>query len=472
MGAANLIIAIQGPEPEANRRFAEAVTKQLQPLIGTDLQSIDYRADASRAFFEHNRALYLDRVELERIDDDLRKLIASKKNPAFLAFADADRGEIDDDPAKDLCRLKAGLEAREREEAFPSGYYESEDKSLLAVVAWTSSSGTGDSSGYRIRDDVQRIIDSTNPSSFGPVQAKLTGDVVSAINEHDALKSDIAWVSMVCVVLVLTVIVAYFRSIVSLGYIFFPTLLAIDQCLPPADLRALTPADLPESIKRQFRGKAGTVGRVALLFPVRVWANWDGHNLIRLADIMKNVALPDGTVVSAAGRTTLFAAMLRSVAHDGRTATAIALTAVAVTVIVLFRNIRISALVLLSLAVGLLWMGAAAALLGLKLNFLNFVTLPITFGIGIDYAVNMFARIASEPVERHPRAIAERGSAVALCSSTTIIGYSSLLIASNGALVSFGELANLGEAGCLLAALLLAPVVSACCETKSAKRPL
>jgi predicted RND superfamily exporter protein len=106
----------------------------------------------------------------------------------------------------------------------------------------------------------------------------------------------------------------------------------------------------------------------------------------------------------------------------------------------------------------------------MKLNFLNFVALPITFGIGVDYAVNVFARIVDEPPERHARGLAETGSAVTLCSSTTIIGYSSLLIASNGALVSFGKLANLGEIGCLLAALLLVPAVSARYKAKRGNR--
>jgi predicted exporter len=235
-GAANLIVAVEGPDAEANRRFAEAVAKNLQPLIGTDLRAIDYRADAGRAFFEHNKALYLDLVDLERIDDDLRKLIAGKKNPAFLAFADGVKGEVDDDPAEDLTRLKARLEKSEREDSFPSGYYESKDKTLLALIAWTSSSGTGDASGYRIRDDVQRIIASTNPSSFGPVRAQLTGDIISAIDEHDALRSDIAWVSMLCVALVLTVVGVYFRSIVSLGYIFFPTLLGVSMALAMTEL--------------------------------------------------------------------------------------------------------------------------------------------------------------------------------------------------------------------------------------------
>jgi predicted RND superfamily exporter protein len=114
----------------------------------------------------------------------------------------------------------------------------------------------------------------------------------------------------------------------------------------------------------------------------------------------------------------------------------------------------------LALFVGVLWMVGAAAAMGLKLNFLNFVALPVTLGIGVDYAVNVFARLTKERPEDHARALAETGSAVILCSSTTIIGYSSLLVASNGALRSFGKLADLGELGCLLAALLLVPTVA------------
>jgi predicted RND superfamily exporter protein len=222
-----LVVAVEGPDPSANERFAEALVKNLQPLLGSTLRAIDYRADASRPFFEHNQALYANLVDLQRIDDDVKKLVASKKNPMFLPFADPNKGEEDDDPAKDLHKLKKRLEAQKPKNAFPSGYYENQDRNLLAIITWTASSGTGDSSGFRIRDDVQRIIDTTRPAVFGQVKVSITGDVATAIEEHDALKSDIEWVSIVCTVLVLLVIALYFRSAFALGYVFFPTLLGV-----------------------------------------------------------------------------------------------------------------------------------------------------------------------------------------------------------------------------------------------------
>jgi uncharacterized protein len=776
-----LVIAVEGPDPHANERFADALVANLQPLVGRDLRAIDDRPDATRSFYEHNKILYAELGDLRRADDDLKKLLISKKNPAFVPFADPDLGEEKDEPAADLRRLKRDIERRQGAAPFPNGYYESPDRALLAIVAWTKSSGTGDLSGFQIRDDVQRVIDATGPARFGPVRAQITGDVESAIQEHDALKSDVEWVSLVCAVAVLLVISLYYRSVISLTYIFFPTLLGvatafgiaavtigylntntaflgsiilgnginfgiillaryreqrtrqpqgtvaqalevalrttaqptltaalaaaiaygslaltkfrgfqqfgevgglgmilcwaftysycpaliflwerlhrakprrateprtririaaaiianprallvavgaltllaawsiaprvrapfeydfsklrnqqsrqhgagdlyvrvgrifpqdlapvgiallphaddagafrdallikdcaaglanardpraadpdkaralcqrrvaageptggllsavataqaslpedqeaklaviadlrrrladpafelldpqqkeeIDAWAPPRDLGRLSIQDLPEPIARRFREVDGTLGRVALIYPVRVWANWDGHSLIRMSDTFQDVRLPTGEPVSAAGNSSMFAAMLRSISHDGPLATEVAFAGVALLVAILFRNIRSAALVLASLLTGMLWMGGAGAALGLRLNFLNFVALPITLGIGVDYAVNIFARLGTEPAGARARALAETGSAVALCSTTTIIGYSSLFMASNGALRSFGKLADLGEVGCLLAALLFVPSITGTTR-RSSRQPM
>ena len=48
---------------------------------------------------------------------------------------------------------------------------------------------------------------------------------------------------------------------------------------------------------------------------------------------------------------------------------------------------------------------------------------------------------------------------MALCSMTTMIGYSSLLLSRNRALRSFGLLADLGEIACLMAALVVLPAI-------------
>src|SRR5262249_14281355 len=109
--------------------------------------------------------------------------------------------------------------------------------------------------------------------------------------------------------------------------------------------------------------------------------------------------------------------------------------------------------------VGVLWMLGAAAWIGVRTNFLNFIALPITFGIGVDYGINIYLRYRLEGRGRVGRAVRATGGAVALCFLTTIVCYGALLVADNQALKSFGEMAILGEVACLLAAVAVMPAL-------------
>jgi predicted RND superfamily exporter protein len=90
-----------------------------------------------------------------------------------------------------------------------------------------------------------------------------------------------------------------------------------------------------------------------------------------------------------------------------------------------------------------------------RVTFLNFIALPITFGIGAEYALNVLTRYRED--RNIAQAVLSTGAAVALCSWTTIIGYGSLLAARNQALNGFGWMAILGEISCLMAAIIALP---------------
>ncbi len=112
---------------------------------------------------------------------------------------------------------------------------------------------------------------------------------------------------------------------------------------------------------------------------------------------------------------------------------------------------------------------AAAGGLGIRINFLDFVALPVTIGIGIDYAVNIAARHRAEGPGSAGRILAATGPAVALCSFTTIVGYASLLLSDNQGIRSFGLSALVGELTCVFAALVLAPALL---DLRRASRPV
>ena len=93
----------------------------------------------------------------------------------------------------------------------------------------------------------------------------------------------------------------------------------------------------------------------------------------------------------------------------------------------------------------------------MKYNFFNFIALPLTFGLGVDYPINVFVRCKQEGFKNISKVIRGSGSAVILCSLTTIIGYYTLLGAASQALASFAQLALFGEISCLVVAVVGVP---------------
>jgi len=117
-------------------------------------------------------------------------------------------------------------------------------------------------------------------------------------------------------------------------------------------------------------------------------------------------------------------------------------------------------------------MAGLAAAFGIKYNFFNFVALPTTLGIGVDYSINIYQRYKQDGPGSLIRALQRTGPAVFIASLTTIIGYGVLLISNSLALVSFGKLAILGECTCLATALILLPAVSQLIERRQKQASL
>jgi len=231
----------------------------------------------------------------------------------------------------------------------------------------------------------------------------------------------------------------------------------IEELRPPEDLRVVGEDDLPAELRRRYTEKDGTVGTVLLLYPNESFSSWRGQDAIRFAKVTREIPLPTGEVVRSASNSVIFADMVQSMLRDGPRATLFSLLAVVLLVALLTRSARGTGMVAGSLLAGVLWMVGAVAYVDEKINFLNFVALPITFGIGVDYAINVYSRYRVEGRGGMARAVLNTGGAVVLCSATTIIGYGSLLVADNRGLVSFGALAILGEFACLASGIALMP---------------
>ena len=155
----------------------------------------------------------------------------------------------------------------------------------------------------------------------------------------------------------------------------------------------------------------------------------------------------------------MFADVLRAMRRDALVLTTAAALLVMLVLAIVTRNAGSFLRVGSALIAGVLVMFGVAVLLHQKLNFFNFVALPTTFGIGIDYAINIDERIRQRGRRHLAEALAESGPAVVLASLTSILGYASLIPADSQALSSFGMLAMIGEVTCVLVAIILVPAL-------------
>ena len=235
-------------------------------------------------------------------------------------------------------------------------------------------------------------------------------------------------------------------------------LATIAKSRPPETLRVLQAADLPGLLLRRFTEADGRVGTVFYVKPKNEVVFADGHNHLRFSRTTDNLELPDGTKVMTASRSTIFAEMLESIRRDGPIASGVALFAVIAVVIVASRGSRSVIAVLGALAIGVAAVVGWAAIGGARINYVNFIALPITLGIGCEYPFNIADRArlldgdAAEAVRRS-------AGAVLLCSFTTVVGYGSLIFSDFQALVGFGKLAVVGELGCVFGAVLFVPAL-------------
>jgi predicted RND superfamily exporter protein len=226
---------------------------------------------------------------------------------------------------------------------------------------------------------------------------------------------------------------------------------------PPEDLRPLTVADIPEPLARRYVERNGARGCLLFANQASRFDGWNGRDMITFVDAVRALTLPPGTALG--GGAFVFADVLRAVVRAGPRATAAASVGVVVLVLIVLGWGRPAAVTFACALTATTLMIAIAALLGLKVNFLDFVALPITLGISVDYSANVVARERSGGAQRRENALATTGGAVVLCSWTTTVGYASLLLSSNAGIRSFGLMAILGEATCLLSALILAPAL-------------
>ncbi|MFQ5416600.1 MAG: MMPL family transporter [Myxococcota bacterium] len=155
----------------------------------------------------------------------------------------------------------------------------------------------------------------------------------------------------------------------------------------------------------------------------------------------------------------------RATVSSVREALVLALIAVALVVFALWRRLRDVLLVMAPLILGSLLTAATAVLIGLPVNFVNVVVLPLLLGIGVDGGIHLVHRHRLAQ-RAHPEAetaenLLETSTAQAVFFSavTTMASFGSLALAAHRGISSLGILLLIGVSYMLLCNLVLLPAL-------------
>ncbi len=240
----------------------------------------------------------------------------------------------------------------------------------------------------------------------------------------------------------------------------------------PDELKTISIESLPEPIARPFTEKNGTRGTIVYIVPRTGRSVYDADYLLEFADSFRETKLPNGEIIRGTGDSVIFADMLINVEEDAPKAILLSLLGTLAIVLLAFRGRAAGWMTLGALLLGMAWLVGVLQWTDTRLNFLNFVCLPISIGVGADYALNVMKRHGLLGVAGLQRMLVETGGAVVLCSLTTMLGYLALLGSINGAVRSFGFAAAVGEATTLLAAVLVLPCLLAWKQLRRTAAPV
>lgn len=237
--------------------------------------------------------------------------------------------------------------------------------------------------------------------------------------------------------------------------------------------KPFTAKDLPRTISAAFASKAGRAEPEAFVLAYPVVSMSDAHAVRRLAAELRSVRAGEWPSLSASGEAMVLADILDVVTRD---IPRVLVTTVGLVTFCLWLTAGSLVAALLSMLPAIATFAVTAGLLpllGLELNYLNMIVLPILLGIGVDDGLHMVTRVGSgDPLEV---AWAHTGWNIFGAVLTDLFGFGALAWAEHPGLASLGKVAIVGLLVNLVISVVLLPallaVLNAREQTHEAKTP-
>jgi predicted RND superfamily exporter protein len=223
-----------------------------------------------------------------------------------------------------------------------------------------------------------------------------------------------------------------------------------DRVTAMANPELITLDILPDHIRSRYVNEAGTKFLVSIYPREEIW---DFEVLDRFTKQLQTVS-PRVT-----GTPPMFLRLIQLIGRDGLWATILTLGIVIALLWADFRSPKLALLGIIPLVAGGIWMIGIMKSLGMLLDFVNLMGIPMIVGIGIDDGVHILHRYKFEGFGKTPLVLMSTGKAILLTSLTTMAGFGSLMLGEFPGYQSLGALLALGVAACFITTMLFIPSI-------------
>ncbi len=212
--------------------------------------------------------------------------------------------------------------------------------------------------------------------------------------------------------------------------------------------------DIPVDLQWKFQGQDHAGGYLAYVYPSVSMDH--GESVIAFSNEVSEIPTSSGTL-RATSPQLIIGDMLQLMIRDGKLAMLLTFLAVFIVLLVDFRSVRHTVILMLPVTIGLGVLRGIMAIFELKFDLYNMVAMPAVVGLGINNAIYLYHRYREEGPGRLLVVMRTTGVAVFITAMAMIMGFLGLLFADHPGLRSIGTVAVLGISTVLLSLLTFFP---------------
>lgn len=220
-----ILVSVEGADASTRATLSKKLAQNLRlnPAFVNVNNGEPVSAERDQAYLFNNRYLLSPAVTPERfsvagLHAALSESIDLLASPAGLMV----KSMLPRDPTGEMVALLGQLQGK-RQPSMIEGAWASPDGTRALLLIQTRASGADTDAQHTSMTTIQQAFDAVAASSPG-VRLSMTGPGVFSVKARDTIKAQVSWLSIISIVLIATLLLLVYRSLLALALGFLPVI--------------------------------------------------------------------------------------------------------------------------------------------------------------------------------------------------------------------------------------------------------